>query len=144
MRLAEGQPHATDWLLIQIFTSMYWPFTISPLAVAQFFRRMVLDKYKSRYEERYKEMLAMIPALRYLSIWHHDLMAFAKTFGSTSLSLEKMTLSEPWEISSQELTTLPLNSGSIKKILPATLFWRRLVHEILQFTGSIFCCCKEE
>ena len=26
----------------------------------------------------------MVPALRYLSIWHNDLMAFAKTFGPIS------------------------------------------------------------
>lgn len=40
-----------------------------------------VEKYKDSYERRYREMLTMIPALRYLSIWHNDLMAFAKTFG---------------------------------------------------------------
>ncbi|XP_067942965.1 uncharacterized protein [Watersipora subatra] len=39
------------------------------------------DKYKGSYVKRFHQMLSMIPALRYLSIWHNDLMAFAKTFG---------------------------------------------------------------
>ena len=46
--------------------------------------RSFSEKYKERYLKRYRDMLNMVPALRYLSIWHNDLMAFAKTFGPIS------------------------------------------------------------